>query len=282
MRKLLIVLLALAAYAANASAYAGESVRVLRCDNCSYGQMELKASQERVGYMVNTEIFVVDMANGDVRKWIKSKDYETQRTFFFPVSVDGATKDAFLSVRDTYLRIMANADNVIEIPSSDFSSIYEISGCPACANVWVNENVISIANQIPLYDAFHEQLGDLALQFGVPNGALALSLQLESGLTYKVVLKNDDAGGPLPAFCTGALSATGFEVDSSKCHDSDGNEIPVSVSDISFRYRFTRLRNLGNFEARLDGIGVTFIGTGTVTVGDPVTVDCTEDQCEAK
>lgn len=258
------------------------STKVVRCDNCSNGSMELVARQVPGGVIEGIHIYVVDMADGGISHWYKKVDYETKSMIFLPMSVSNDKVNAFLDVRSVYFQIVASADNIIEIPSNEFTSIYEISGCPSCANIWMNENIYSIANQIPLYDQFHESVGNLAFEFGLPRSGVAISLELEAGLKYKVVLTSDDANGPLPAYCMGSLSATGFQIDAGSCHDSDGNEIPVDASDMALGYRFSRQRNLNNFGGRLTSLGVPLYGVGTVTVGNPVSVECAEDSCEAK
>lgn len=244
--------LLLVAFSSDATAqdYTG---RLVRCDGCSASQM-WTAAKARAATPNEVEIFVVDMTNGMMRKYVSVYDAEFRKSYFYEDQVSSSQLTAFLEFRAAWFEAIAKAGPRIELPSSQFRNVYNISGCQGCAAQWVYENRHRIANQLPFVDAVAVSFGKLRVEVGAD--PVKASLEFPSEYRYRVVMTTDDGGGSAGgAYCMGALTPVGFFVDPNQCFDGDGNKIPTSRSTVPGVYRFTTNTNLQRFVNLGSGTG---------------------------
>lgn len=271
-----LLFLVLATFASSA-----HSAIAVRCDGCNYPTREsvaLNVANVSIARPSET-IYLMDLSAGVLHPALVEYDSEFNHGFFMEVPPTLEENQKFSAFYQSYIDAKSEiqASSGIYIPSSQFGSIYDISGCPACAESWRQANLPAIANQLSVVSVLAARIGELSTTLGVSEASVTATVAGE--IRFKVYLTTDNNGGPFDSYCMATLSGTGIAIDANDCVDSDGNPIPVSVNDLQLRYRFTSAGNYGGFVGRISALGVPFSGGGTVTVGEITEVDCGAAGC---
>lgn len=254
---------------ANAAYAQAPATSLDTCNGCTALQVEARAEQRHAWTM--ERVFVLDYLQRTA--WQCDVYYEQE----FNANI-AACGPAAQEVQQTFFEMtdsIISLNGEVEIPY-DGGSIYDISGCPACARGWLLDNQGALVNQLSLIDLLSAAGLRFAGQIGVSVGSVSASY--EGQVRVKVTLENDSSGGREKGYCIGYLTGTELMIDVNQCVDSDGNPIPtLQNTNVQNRYAFTSTFNHSSMVNRLRAVGRT-IYTGTVTTG-PLEIECTGDEC---